>query len=87
MEDSEFIHRLKEKIESTTGVSIDLVIDPEDKQRLDVDLSPAVPKVVFGADALEHAGLARMFSQYAILCLNERRGVSEQEFLLYLRRN
>ena len=42
---------------------------------------------IIGADALNYPGLARMFLQYSILCLRERRKVGEEEFLRYLRRN
>jgi hypothetical protein len=87
MEDTEFLQKLKEKIEASTGTPIHLEIDREDKRRLLVDLGTSPVKVTLGADVLENAGLARMFSQYAILCLKERRVVQEQEFLLYLRRN
>ncbi len=87
MDDEEFVDRMKEKIETTAEMSIELVIDSEDKRRLEVDLSPTMPKVIFGSDALIYSGLARMFSQYAILCLKERRMVEQQEFLLFMRRN
>ena len=87
MEDLEFIQRLKEKIESISGTAIDLEIDREEQRRCSIDLSMPVPRVVFGSDALSQAGLARMFSQYAILCLKERRQVGEAEFRLFLRRN
>ena len=87
MEDDEFIDRMREKIESTTETSIELVIDEQDKRRLEVDLSASKPKVIFGSDALLYSGLARMFSQYAILCLKEQRLVEQQEFLLFMRRN
>lgn len=87
MEDAEFLQKLKEKIEASSGIPIQLVIDHEDKRKLLVDLGASPVKVTLGADVLENAGLARMFSQYAILCLKERRVVQEQEFLLYLRRN
>jgi len=87
MDDSEFIAKLKSKIETASGASITLEIDHNDKRRLSIDLGTPAPRVVFGADAIEHAGLARMFSQYAILCLKGRRQVSEEEFLAFLRRN
>ena len=87
MDDDEFIDRMKEKIESTAETLIELVIDDQDKRRLEVDLSESRPKVIFGSDALLYSGLARMFSQYAILCLKERRLVEQQEFLLFMRRN
>ncbi len=87
MEDAEFLHQMKKRIESAAGTAIDLEIDPEDKRRISIDLAGPVPRLVFGSDILLHAGLARMYSQYAILCLKERRQVGEQEFLLFLRRN
>ena len=87
MDDAEFIAKLKSKIETATGISITMEIDHKDKRRLAVDLATPEPRVIFGADAIEHAGLARMFSQYAILCLRERREVGQEDFLAYLRRN
>ena len=87
MDDDEFVDRMKEKIESAAETLIELIIDDQDKRRLDVDLSEPTPKVTFGSDALLHSGLARMFSQYAILCLKERRLVEQEEFLLFMRRN
>ncbi|MCH8190241.1 MAG: hypothetical protein IIC80_02690 [Chloroflexi bacterium] len=87
MDDAEFVERMKERIESAVGRAIDLEIDGQEAQRLSVDLSAATPMVVFGADALLHDGMARMFMQYAILCLREQREVGEDEFLRYLRRN
>ncbi len=87
MDDAEFTRRLKEKIEAAAGTAIELEIDRADKRRLSIELAAAPPKVVFGSDALSDAGVARMFSQYAILSLKERREIPQQEFLLYLRRN
>ena len=87
MEDAEFIQRMKERIASAAGREIELEIDQEDKHRFTIDFSPSVPKVILGADVLAYSGLARMLSQYAILCLKERREVGEEEFLRYLRRN
>ena len=87
MDDHEFIEQLKAKVEKTAGTAIELEIDRGDKRRLSVDFSMPRPRVVFGADVLEYPGLARLFSQYAILCLRERREVSELEFTLFLRRN
>ncbi|MSQ25861.1 MAG: hypothetical protein EXR49_06270 [Dehalococcoidia bacterium] len=87
MDDAEFVQRMKQRIESAAGMTIELVIDEADKRRIEVDVTAAVPRVVFGSDTLAHAGLARMFSQFAILCLKEQRQVSEEEFIRYLRRN
>ncbi|MBF8299054.1 MAG: hypothetical protein HW397_103 [Dehalococcoidia bacterium] len=87
MEDQEFIDQLKEKLETTSGAQIDLEIDNADPKHLSVDFSGSQPRVSFGSDVLQYPGLARMFSQFAILSLRERREVSELEFTLFLRRN
>lgn len=87
MEDQEFIDQLKEKLETTVGRHIDLEIDHADPKRLSVDFSGAQPLVSLGSDVLQYPGLARMFSQFAILSLREKREVSEMEFTLFLRRN
>ena len=87
MEDQEFIERLKEKVEVNAGTAIDLEIDKQEERRLSVDFSGPLPRVVFGSGVLSYPGLARMFSQFAILSIKERRQVSEMEFLLFLRRN
>lgn len=87
MDDREFVERLKQKVESNTGTNIVLEIDREDPRRLSIDFSGPVPRVLLGRDVMEYPGLARMFSQYAILSIRERREISEIEFLMYLRRN
>lgn len=87
MEDREFIERLKQKVESNAGTAIVLEIDREDPRRLSIDFSGDVPKVSLGYDVIEYPGLARMFSQYAILSIREHREISEIEFLMFLRRN
>lgn len=87
MDDAEFLRRLQERIERSTGTAIELALDYDNPGRVAVDLHGPLPKVIFGVHILKYPGLARMFMQYAILCLRERRPVKEQEFLLYLRRN
>ena len=87
MDDKEFIDQLKMKLENTTGTPVDLEIDHADPKRLSVDFSGSLPRVSLGSDVLEYPGLARMFSQFAILSIREHREVSEQEFTLFLRRN
>ncbi len=87
MDDKEFIDQLKQKLESTTGTGVDLEIDRSDPKRLSVDFSGSLPRVSLGSDVLEYPGLARMFSQFAILSIRERREVTELEFTLFLRRN
>lgn len=87
MEDADFVRRIKQRIEGATGTVIELSIDTAKRSGISVDLSSPTPKVAFGADALQFSGLARMFTQYTILCLKEKRKVSDEEFILYLRRN
>ena len=45
------------------------------------------PLVVLGSGVFEHAGLARLYMEYAVLCLREGRLVDQEEFLIFLRRN
>ncbi|MCS7207611.1 MAG: hypothetical protein NZ951_06760 [Dehalococcoidia bacterium] len=87
MDDAEFLRRLQERIERSTGRSIALEVDYDHPGRIAVELDKPIPRVVIGSHALKYPGLARMFMQYAILALRRGRPVEEQEFLLYLRRN
>lgn len=87
MDDAEFIQRMQQRIEESTGVAVALELDHEQPQEVEVFFTDAKPRVVMGADALEHAGLARMFIQYAILAITEGRQVEREEFLRFLRRN
>lgn len=87
MDDAEFLRRLQERIERSAGENIELVVDYDHPGRVAVDFSGARPKVILGAHALKYPGLARMFMQYAMLALRQRRPIQEQEFLLFLRRN
>jgi hypothetical protein len=87
VDDQEFLRRLKQRIEESTGVSVELQLNLEEPGGIAVDFSLPVPKVVMGADALRYSGLARMFLQFIILCLREKRQVGQEEFLLFLRRN
>ena len=87
MDDSEFIQRMQQRIEESTGVTVSLELDHDLPGEVDVILSGERPRIILGADALEHAGLARMFLQYAILCITEGRKVDQEEFTRWLRRN
>ena len=87
MDDEEFIQRMQQRIQESTGVTVELEVDHEQPGEIDVFLNGPQPRVVMGADALKHAGLARMFIQYAILCVNENRKVDHDEFTRFLRRN
>jgi hypothetical protein len=87
MDDQEFIQNMQKRIEDSAGVAIILELDHDQREDIDVFFSGEKPRVLMGADALEHAGLARMFMQFAILCLKEGRKVEQEEFLRFLRRN
>lgn len=87
MDDDTFIQRMQQRIHESTGVEVSLEIDHDEPGDVDVFLTDQKPRVVMGADALKHAGLARMFIQYAILCINENRKVDHEEFTRFLRRN
>ncbi len=87
MDDAEFIQRIKRRIEGATGVVVELSIDTDKRSGISVEFSSPTPRVTFGADAIKYSGLARMFTQYTILCLKEKRKVGDEEFIHYLRRN
>lgn len=87
MDDTEFLQRLKERIESSTDVTVEVDLDTDDPCNVSVDFTSAVPRVIVGADALKYPGLARMLMQYAILCLKTGRVAPQEEFLAFLRRN
>ena len=87
MDDDEFISQIKRRIQQSAGFTVELEVDHQNLRKVAVDFTDSIPRIVFGADALEYPGMARMFIQHAILCLRERRQVDEQELLLFLRRN
>jgi hypothetical protein len=87
MEDEEFIFKIKGRIESSSRISINLEIDYEDPSIFRIEFFGNEPHVVLGSSVLEHAGLARLYMEYAVLCLREGRMVNQEEFLVFLRRN
>lgn len=87
MNDEAFIKNMQKRIEESTGVPITLEFDHDERQEIDVLFSGETPRIVMGSDALEHAGLARMFMQFAILSLREGRKAKQEEFLRFLSRN
>ena len=87
MDDAEFIQRMRQRIEESTGVAVTLELDHVQPQEVEVFFTGDTPRVVMGADALQHAGLARMFIQYAILAIREGRNIDHEEFTRFLRRN
>lgn len=87
MEDDQFIVRIRDRIERGSKTDVRLDIDYEDPATFQIEFSVGQPRVVLGAGVLEHAGLARLYMEYAILCLREGRMVGQEEFLVFLRRN
>jgi hypothetical protein len=87
MDDQEFLARLKEKIERSTGREIELVLDREEKVRIAIDLKAPVPRVILGFGVLKYPGLARMGVEYAVACIKRGRRVTPLEFVAILQRN
>lgn len=87
MDDAEFLRRMRQRLQESAGIPVNLELSEEERSRVAVDFYQPIPRVVMGADALKYPGMARMFMQYAMLCLRERREVPQREFLLFLRRN
>ena len=87
MEDAEFIHRIREKIERLTATSVELDIDHNDPQQFQVDFSLEVPRVVLGANVYEYSGFARMCVEYAVASIRQQRPIEMMEFHLLLSRN
>lgn len=87
MDDREFIQRVKEKIERLTGQEIDLDIDHDNQSRMTLELNIPVPRVVIGADVLQHAGFGRLAIEYAVASIKRGAEVSQLEFQALLSRN
>ncbi len=87
MDDRVFIQRVKEKIERLTGQEIDLDIDHDNQSRMTLELNIPVPRVVIGADILEHAGFGRLAIEYAVASIKRGAEVSQLEFQVLLSRN
>ena len=87
MDDQEFIERVKEKIERLAGQEIELGLDEENPSRLTLELDEAIPRVVIGADVLDHAGFARLAIEYAVASIRRGAEVSQLEFQALLSRN
>jgi hypothetical protein len=87
MDDSEFIRRIQQRIQEGAATAVDVELDHRNPRAFEVELSRPIPQIIMGADVLKYPGLARMFIQYAVLCLRERRKVEDLEFRAFLRRN
>ena len=87
MDDRQFVSRIQEKIERSTGLSIELRLDHDETSQLQVEFNREVPLVVVGANVLQFSGFARMCIEYAVASIREQRPINELEFHLRLARN
>ncbi len=87
MDDEQFVHRISEKIEQSTGRRVHVEIDREDASKLEVELEREVPLVVLGANIFQYAGFARMCIEYATASIKQERQIDMLEFHLLLARN
>jgi hypothetical protein len=87
MDDDQFVHRLKEKLERIADRDVDLRVDDDDPTRLEVDLDGPVPRVIFGRNIYDYPGFARMCLEYAVASISQGRHLGELEFHMLLARN
>ncbi len=87
MDDQEFASRIQEKIERSTGQSIELRVDHQETGQLQVEFNREVPLVVVGANVFQFSGFARMCIEYAVASIRAQRPIDLLEFHLLLARN
>jgi hypothetical protein len=87
MDDDQFVQRLQNKIQRSTGQRVDLRIDQNDADQLQVELDGEVPLVVLGSNIFNYAGFARMCVEYAVASIRQHRHIDMLEFHLLLARN
>ena len=87
MDDQEFANRIQEKIEHSTGQSIELRVDHQEIGQLQVEFNREVPLVVVGANVFQFSGFARMCIEYAVASIRVQRPIDVLEFHLLLARN
>ena len=87
MDDQEFVRRIREKIERSTGCAIELHVDDQDPGQLQVEFNREVPQVMVGANILQYSGFARMCVEYAVASIRQQRPIDLLEFHLLLARN
>lgn len=87
MDDEEFASQIQDKIERSTGMSIELRIDHDETGQLQVEFNREVPLVVIGANVFQFSGFARMCIEYAVASIREKRPIDVLEFHLLLARN
>ena len=87
MEDSEFLKRIKLKIERLTGSEVSVHIDYESESSIHVKLDTEIPEVVIGYNVLLFPGFARMGIEYAVASIRQKREPDPLEFHILLARN
>ena len=87
MDDSEFLEKIREKIERLTVREVELHIDDDDASQLGVEMDGELPLVIMGNHALEYTGFARMGIEYAVACIRKERPIEPMEFHMLLARN
>ena len=87
LDDQQFEHRVRGKIERLTGRRVELQIDHEVTNKLDVDLDREVPLVILGANIFHYSGFARLCIEYAAASIQRERLIDVLEFHLLLARN
>ena len=87
MDDNQFVHRVREKIERLTGCRVDVQVDHQNGSNLEVELAGEVPVVVMGANIFQYSGFARMCIEYAAASIQRQRNLDLFEFHLLLGRN
>lgn len=87
MDDEEFVKRIKDKIERLTAREVEVVVDSEASDSVALDMTASTPRVVLGAQLLQHSGIVRMAIEYVVASINRGRELRSLEFQLLLRRN
>ena len=87
LDDEQFVHRVRGKIERLTGRRVDLQIDHEVTNKLDVDLNHEIPLVVLGANIFHYSGFARLCIEYVSASIQRQRLIDALEFHMLLARN
>ena len=87
MDDQEFASRIQDKIERSTGQSIELRVDHQETGQLQVEFNREVPLVVVGSNVFIYSGFARMCIEYAVASIRVQRPIDVLEFHLLLARN
>ena len=87
VDDEEFLRRIREKIERLAAREVEFLVDSEATDSVALEMTAAMPRVVFGSKVLEHPGLVRMAIEYVVACMKQGRELQPLEFQLLLRLN